>query len=311
MILQEFPDIIWLKKQIDDNFRNRKSFHGLDLEHEGFPSVVINTKTKESYRPDIKGPISLFMNMDGISRCVVNKRTFVIPEGFFFVSNRFEHYTLEIESERVVETFNLHLGEYFSEGILSSLLSPIDTLLHENHHQEAVAVKFSSQLYKKDRVLETLLHKLKSSGNDKLLFEETLANIFTHFLGHHRSVMKAIRQLPAVRHSTKVDLYKRLTVVMDYLNSAGDYNADLNYLASLANLSKYHFLRLFKHAYNLSPHQYVQQLRLNKAIELLKRKSCTVKEVAILLGFENSSSFSRLFYQHTGYYPQHFQRVTN
>jgi AraC family transcriptional regulator len=311
MILHEFPDIIWLKRQIEVRFRDRKAFNGLELESEGFPSVVINTKVKESFRPDIKGPISLFMNMEGISRVTAYKRTVVIPERFFFVTNRFDHYTLEIESELPVETLNIHMGEYFSEGILSAMLSPIDTLLHENNHQEWGSVKFSSQLYKRDALLEALINQLKNSGHDKLLFEETLTKIFAHFLEYHHSVMKTIYQLPPVKHSTKVDLYKRLAVVMDYLYSTDEYNMDLSYLASLANLSKYHFLRLFKHAYSLSPHQYIQQLRLEKAAQLLKKKSYAIKEIASLLGFENSNSFSRLFHQHTGRYPQHFQRTIN
>lgn len=311
MILNQFPDIKWLKQQIDENFRSRKSFHGLELEHEGFPSVVINTQITESYRPDIKGPVSLFMNLQGASRCNVDKRTVTIPQGYFFVTNRFQHYTLEIESETPVETFNIHMGEYFCEGILSSLLSPTDTLLNENQHQETPTLTFINQLYHQDRTLELLIAQLRRSGPEKLLFEETLANILTHLLQQHRSVIKTVQELPSEKQSTRIDLYKRLAVVTDYLNSTEDYNANLDELSSKANLSKYHFLRLFKKAYRLSPHQYIQQMRLVRAEKLLKNRTHSVKEVAMLLGFENSNSFSRLFYQRMGKYPVDFQREIN
>ncbi|HEX5170606.1 MAG TPA: AraC family transcriptional regulator [Cyclobacteriaceae bacterium] len=311
MILTEFPDIGWLKKQIEENFRSRRSIHGLDLEHEGFPSVVINTRITESYRPDIKGPISLFLNLEGSSRCNVNRRTVVIPEGFFFVTNRLQHYTLEIESGKPVETFNIHLGEYFCEGVLSAMLSSADTLLNENHHLESGQLTFSNQLYERNAKLDSLIRTLGNSGHDKLLFEETLVSILFCLIEYHRSSIRIIQHLPAVKQSTRVDLYKRLSVVVDYLNSIEDYDIDLGALASLANLSKYHFLRLFKLAYGLSPYQYVQKLRLEKAARLLKSRALSVKEVASLLGFENSNSFSRLFHQRTGYYPQFYQRIIN
>lgn len=227
MILNQFPDIKWLKQQIDQNFRSRKSFHGLELEHEGFPSVVINTTITESYRPDVRGPVSLFLNIRGTSRCNVNKRTVTIPQDYFFVTNRFQHYTLEIESETPVETFNIHMGEYFYEGILSSLLSPTDTLLNENHHLENPMLTFSNQLYCRDGNLELLIAQLKESGHDKLLFEETLANILSYLLMQHRSVIKTVQELPSVKQCTRIDLYKRLVAVTDYLNSTDDYNIDL------------------------------------------------------------------------------------
>jgi AraC family transcriptional regulator len=308
MILTEFPDLVWLKRQIDENFRSRKSFHGLELEHEGFPSVVINTSITESYRPDVRGPVSLFMNLKGTSRCNVNKRTVTIPQDYFFLTNRFQYYTLEVESKTPVETFNIHMGEYFYEGILSSLLSPTDTLLNENYHLETPMLTFSNQLYHRDGTLALLIAQLKESGANKLLFEETLANILNYLLMQHRSVIKTVQELPAAKQSTRIDLYRRLTAVTDYLNSTDDYNADLNELASIANLSKYHFLRLFKKAFRLSPHQYIQQLRLAKAAKLLKNRTYSVKEVAALLGFESSNSFSRLFYQRTGQYPLDFQQ---
>lgn len=308
MILNDFPDIVWLKRQIEENFRSRKSFHGLELEHEGFPSVVINTKVNQSYRPDVRGPISLFMNLEGTSRCKVNNKTVVVPQGFFFVSNRFQQYSLEIESNKPVETFNIHMGEFFSEGVLSGILSPTDVLLNENQHQNKSTVTFSNQLYKRDEKFDRLIMMLKNYGRDKLLFEEALVDIFSYLMLQHRFVMKTIQQLPSTKLSTKIDLYKRLAVVIDYLNSVTDYDIDLNKLASLTNLSKYHFMRLFRQAYGVSPYQYVQKLRLDKAEKWLRTRSYSIKEIAFQLGFENSNSFSRLFYQRTGTYPQAYQR---
>jgi AraC family transcriptional regulator len=118
--------------------------------------------------------------------------------------------------------------------------------------------------------------------------------------------MQSIYNLPPVKHSTRLELYKRLSYSRDYLHSAAEGTVNLDVLAGTACLSKYHFLRLFKLTYGVSPYQYVQQLRLDKARRLLRHSSLPVQDIALLLGFESSQSFSRLFYQREGVYPTQY-----
>src|SRR5215467_10189729 len=103
MILKEFPDITWLKHQIDQGFRQKKAYNNASLDSEGFPSVIINTSVNQSYRPGIKGPISFFLNLSGSSYCKVDGRTVFIPEDHYFISNRSQEYTLTIENESPTE----------------------------------------------------------------------------------------------------------------------------------------------------------------------------------------------------------------
>src|SRR5262245_8140892 len=105
MILTEFPDLQWLKAQIAQRFRKRVGWKNMQLEAEGFPNVIINATTGNAYRPDVEGPISVFMNIHGNSRCKVDNHTVEINDGFFFVSNNLQPYTLEIEGGQPAETF--------------------------------------------------------------------------------------------------------------------------------------------------------------------------------------------------------------
>lgn len=65
MILKEFPDINWLKRQIKSNFENRKTWENIRLKQSGWPSVILNVKTSGVERTAIKGPFTLFMNHSG------------------------------------------------------------------------------------------------------------------------------------------------------------------------------------------------------------------------------------------------------
>ncbi|RYY94659.1 MAG: AraC family transcriptional regulator [Chitinophagaceae bacterium] len=309
MIHHAFPDLDWLKRRIDEGFRSRKGWQDIPLDTDGFPSVVINSTVREAWRPDIAGPVSLFLNLRGRSRCGVEGRLQEVPEDFFFLSNRDQPYTLAIDSSQPVETFNIHIGEAFSEGVLSALLTPADSILHNGTGQKAVAVTFQNRLYRRDAAFEELLRKLRAadapSGLNRPLFEEALTGLLHYLLARHREALEQLHRLPALKNSTRVEIYKRLSASLDYLHATGD--ADGSTLAQIACLSRFHYLRLFGQAYGCTPYRYAQGLRLQKACDLLRHSNLSVADIGYALGFENPQSFSRLFAQRHRVYPAQFR----
>jgi AraC family transcriptional regulator len=311
MILREFPDLGWLKRQIDQGFRDKKGWGNLRLETEGFPSVVIYTAAKECYRPDVKGPISLFVNLRGASQCTVEGETRTIREDTYFISNRSQPYTFEVARGGSAETFNIHFGEYFVESAVNALLTPTGQTLDRGDRQGSSQLNFFNRLYRRDaefdRAIQWMLRTYQQNGFDKLLFEEQLFSLLRLLVKEDRAVQEAIEALPTVRRSTRLELYKRLSRSLDYIHTAFPEAIDLGDVAGAACLSKFHFLRLFKQAYGVSPYQYIQELRLTKARALLSGTTMAVAEIAAFLGFDNPQSFSRLFFQRMGIYPALFR----
>ena len=82
---------------------------------------------------------------------------------------------------------------------------------------------------------------------------------------------------------------------------------DLEGLAAAAGLSKYHFLRLFKATYGLTPAEYVSQRRIERAQDLLRATNLTVTEVCHAVGFSSLGSFSSRFRALVGESPRAFQ----
>lgn len=310
MILREFPDLQWLKLQIDQRFQQRIGYGNRPLDAEGFPNVIIHTKTRTVYRPDILGPVSLFLNLQGSSRCTVDNRGVTVPQDYFFISNCFQPYTLEIDSRQPVETFNIHIGDAFSQGIWSALLTPADTILNNGLQQQVPTVAFHNQLYRRDEAFTRIVRRLlalEQGAFNKPLFEDHMADLLLYLLRQHRHLMRRIEQLPAVKRTTRLELYRRLSYAVDYLHAHTATAIDLDALAGTACLSKYHFLRLFKQAFGLSPYQYLQALRLKKAEHLLRHTRLPINEIAAALHFENSNSFSRLFLQRNKLYPSQYR----
>lgn len=81
----------------------------------------------------------------------------------------------------------------------------------------------------------------------------------------------------------------------------------LEELASVATLSKYHFLRLFRIAYGQTPAGYLSERRVERAQDLLRTTNLTVTEVCHAVGYSSVGSFSSRFAEITGETPSAFQ----
>ena len=83
---------------------------------------------------------------------------------------------------------------------------------------------------------------------------------------------------------------------------------DLDALAAVAGLSKYHFLRLFRATYGTTPADYVARRRIERAQDLLRAANLTVTEVCVAVGYTSLGSFSSRFREVVGESPSGFQR---
>ena len=106
-----------------------------------------------------------------------------------------------------------------------------------------------------------------------------------------------------VRRSPHQDIYRRLCRARVLIDECCHLPLDLERISREACLSRYHFLRLFRQAFNRTPHQYLTERRIHKAKELLAAATLSVTDVCFEVGFESLGSFSSLFRKHVGCTP--------
>lgn len=93
----------------------------------------------------------------------------------------------------------------------------------------------------------------------------------------------------------------------EYINDNFHQNFSLDDIAKELNISKYHFLRLFKEQTHLSPHTYLMARRVEKAKDYL-RKGETLISTAYKCGFNDQSHLNRKFKALTGITPGTYQK---
>ncbi|MCA9325724.1 MAG: helix-turn-helix transcriptional regulator [Anaerolineae bacterium] len=80
------------------------------------------------------------------------------------------------------------------------------------------------------------------------------------------------------------------------------------HLSRQVALSPYYLIRLFRRVYKQTPHQYLIQLRITKAKELLSHSDVSITEICAEVGFESLGSFSALFRKSVGLSPSAYRR---
>jgi transcriptional regulator GlxA family with amidase domain len=84
-------------------------------------------------------------------------------------------------------------------------------------------------------------------------------------------------------------------------------NVDLTKMAKVAGLEMRTFIRRFTNATALKPTQYCQRLRIGKAREMLESTRQSVEKVSWAVGYEDPSSFRRIFHKIMGLSPSEYR----
>ncbi len=307
MLIHEFPDLGWLKQRTENGFSDGKAWNGQAIGHNGWPTVIINAKTSsEVLRPNIKGPLSLFLNISGESIASVGRHRARINPEAFFLTNQGERYSLEIDKKTTTETFNIHFGHLFFENVMYDLQNNENALL-DNPFESSGDISFYTQLYQRSNefnaVINSLIEANKKQEDSKLFIEQSLHQLSLLVLKEQKGISKQIQNLTTVKTVTRQEIAKRLFITRDYIHSFYMQDIALDELAQVATMSKFHFLRHFTSFVNQTPAHYLTKVRIEKALSVLKDPSLSIHQISTLVGFKDQSSFSRAFKNYTGFYP--------
>lgn len=98
----------------------------------------------------------------------------------------------------------------------------------------------------------------------------------------------------------------KLQQITEYINEHLHEDIKLIKLSAIAQISPYHFLRLFKQSMGITPHQYILQRRIDKAKYLLQKSELSIADIAFRVGFCDQSHLTQYFKRIVGVTPRQF-----
>lgn len=151
----------------------------------------------------------------------------------------------------------------------------------------------------------TLLSDEQATGDPsaRLFLEQAIDLLCTQLVRGHSS-FGALPD-PAPKRGLADWQIRRVTT---YMRSMMEQEIGLDELAALVSLSRFHFCTAFRLATGKTPHQWLTNLRIARAKEMLADPLLPVTEIGLCVGYQTPSSFAASFRKLVGVAPSEFRR---
>lgn len=196
------------------------------------------------------------------------------------------------------------IGQEGSESITFHL--PIEAF-------DALPVLFDQVYEAAEYPMSTLLNRLikmiqLGESHQISAWEEWTRELAQELIASQQEVYAQMERISSAKLSTRQELFRRLSKAKRYIHTQLDTTLDLDTLSQVACLSKFHFIRLFKEAFEMTPRQYLISRRLDTASRLLIESSKSFHDICQEVGLKDSSSFGRLFKRNFGMTPHLYRQ---
>jgi AraC family transcriptional regulator len=152
-------------------------------------------------------------------------------------------------------------------------------------------------------LLLSMLAEVQTHGLATRMYVESAAVV----LAQRLLALRGRPTAPAPRPGLSPAVLRRAT---EFLYAEMNRNPGLTELSAAVGMNVHHFSRLFKRSTGLAPHQYLGNMRLERAKRMLADGGAPVIEIAYEIGYANPSQFSAFFRKRTGLSPTEFRRAT-
>jgi AraC-like DNA-binding protein len=276
----------------------------------GMDNTLLHARAKRHQVENYAGPLSIKTVLDGRVAWIIAGRELVVDPSSFLIVSAGETYSMNIESLTPVETCCAFFAPGFVERTVLDATSPLEQSLAEPERAAPIAPYLSRAHRDGERLLVSRVQSLVPRCKQALTpsaWEEDFLLLAVNLLQFQKDIREQAARIPAIRYSTRQELFRRLLIGREYMHSHASSPVSLAAAARAACLSPFHFHRGFTRAFEQTPHAYLTGIRLAQAHRMIESGSL-VLDACLEAGFESPSAFTRLFKAAYGEKPSDIRR---
>lgn len=158
-----------------------------------------------------------------------------------------------------------------------------------------------SRLWRYEEWIRGLYLSIKEAK--AVIVEDTIGEVVSEKTYYERQIEKIKAQSGLAEH-----YYIQIRHSKDFMEKCYSDKIELDKIAEAACMSRFHFIRLFQIVYGTTPRQYLRDVRIHKAKELIQ-KGKPVIQVCHEVGYDSLPTFSNAFKKGTGLSPREYQKL--
>lgn len=246
---------------------------------------------------------------EGTEHYTVNGNQYRVAKGEYLLANNYCEGSVSIHSTKVVKGLCIDIAPRIISEVVASMQRPdthcpdiaLDTFFGTPNFLENKYQIHSTHL-------GALLHPLALQLDTDPFANHKFSEDFYFALAEkivtdHVHIAQQLSSIRAVKPITRKELYRKTAVGKEFIDTHCRTTPSIALIAREAGLSEYHFFRLFKAIYAITPHQYGLRKRLESAYALLKNEQYAISDIALDVGFSDIHSFNKAFRKHFGIAP--------
>ncbi len=220
----------------------------------------------------------------------IDDKNFSIPAGSFVIFNP-------------SKTYQTHFNGNFKEVLGLCIDLEKDVIINEEQRGLIVNTVYESELNPMSLCMQNIASNNYTNENFQL---ENLVKGIQQFSNENLDFNKRL-EIYSKKLITRKEIVSRMRSTRKFIQLNFKKKINLDQLASRSNLSKYHFLRLFRLCFQQSPKEMIIDLKMKEAQKMLKdKKRCS--DIAFYLGYADQAAFSNQFKKLFKYSPSEFVR---
>lgn len=262
---------------------------------------INHSRLKQFNRKVENSPYSVKYVTEGTERYKMDHSSFEVGQGQYLIVNANDEFTIDFDANEYAHGICIYPSEEMIRSAYEAKQLSLDKILEKDSnnqyhflHQVNSTAKTQTGKYL-DKNLPQLIQKLQKG--DQLDLDAFFLDLVDYMVIDQINIDKKLINHSASKRATKEELFRRISLAKDFISDNFKEKVNIDLVAEMSCLSKYHFLRSFKEFYGMSPYQYLLSFKLNEA-KKLRNQGLSYNEISLEVGFSDPKNLRKSMKKH-------------